>query len=47
MRESAQQTESKKAALDLVNAQILHELATIKIKEEDAWKILEGDTREP
>ena len=42
MRESVQQTESKIAALDLIKAQVLDELAVIKDKEEDAWKVLEG-----
>ena len=44
MRESVQQTESKIAALDLIKTQVLAELAVTKDKEEDAWKVLEGDT---
>ena len=43
MRQSVQLTESKKAALDLITAQILVELAVIRDKEEEAWRILEGD----
>ena len=47
MRESVQQTESKIAALDLIKTRVLHELSIIKDKEEDAWKVLEGDTNDP
>ena len=45
MRQSVQFIESKKKALDLITAQILDELAVIKDKEEDAWRVLEGYTQ--
>ena len=42
MRESVQQIESQREALDLDNMKILDELGVIKDREEDAWKVLEG-----